>query len=137
MPGLMFTHHYAGRSESEGFFLKMLGVRPGIGDILNWWAPKDRAAHPGMICAAMMELKVEDRPQSPEQRKVQAECEHMGLRYRVARTPDDVYAIYRLWGLAPRHCTILAPDYRSFDEKGDDAFEYFMPIRLTPNQTRD
>lgn len=32
-----FTHCYAGRDANEGHYLKLMGVRPGIYDILLWW----------------------------------------------------------------------------------------------------
>lgn len=122
MPGLLFTHHYAGRKGPEdGFFLQQLGVRPGMGDILCWWNDPT-----GKLCAGMLELKV-DAALSTAQHKIKGICHQLGIRYDVARTPAQVIAIFHKWGLNPLHIAIKTPDYRTFDDKHEDSFEMYKP----------
>lgn len=121
MPGLLFTHHYAGRKgSSEGFFLQQLGVRPGMGDLLNWWNTG------GTLNAGMLELKV-DADMSAVQHKIKGVCLQIGIKYEMARNPEEVIGAYRNWGLKPLHTAILAPDYRTDMEKKHDAFDFFAP----------
>ncbi len=122
MPGLLFTHHYAGRKgASDGYFLQQLGVRPGMGDILNWW--KDDK---GILHSAMLELKV-DADMSGAQHKIKGACIQLGIKYEMARTPAQVIAVYHKWGLNPLHAAIRQPDYRTMDEKKADAFDFQAP----------
>ncbi len=123
MPGLLFTHHYTGRKGAdEGYFLQQLGVKAGIGDILNWWRDKN-----GILQSAMLELKV-DADMSSAQHKIKGTCLQLGIKYELARTPAQVIAIYHKWGLNPLHTAIKTPDYRTWDEKKQDAFDMYRPL---------
>ncbi len=120
MPGLLFTHHYAGRKGAEdGYFLQQLGVRPGIGDILNWW-------NDGNLQCGMLELKV-DADMSSAQHKIKGTCIQLGIKYTMARTPEQVIGAYRNWGLNPLHTAIRTPDYRTDDEKHKQIFDMYAP----------
>lgn len=122
MPGLLFTHHYAGRKgSSEGYFLQQLGVRPGMGDILNWWNVG------GTLNASMLELKV-DADMSPAQHKVKGACIQLGIKYTMARTPEQVIGAYRNWGLNPLNTAILVPDYTSERQKFERAHDAYKPL---------
>lgn len=121
MPGLLFTHHYAGRKgASEGYFLQQLGVRPGMGDILNWWA-KDGILHSGML-----ELKV-DAQMSAAQHKIKGQCLQLGIKYEMARTPAQVIDVYHKWGLNPLNTYIKALDHRTDGQKKQAAFDLYAP----------
>lgn len=120
MPGLLFTHHFAGRKGGDtGFFLSNLGVRPGMGDILNWW-------NDGQLRAGFLELKV-DAEMSAAQHKIKGTCIQMGIHYDVAKTPEQIIAIYRKWGLKPLNTAIATPDYRSPAEKKQQSFDMYKP----------
>lgn len=121
MPGLLFTHHYAGRTKEDGYFLQQLGVRPGIGDILNWWHDGER------LECGMLELKV-DADMSSSQHKVKGTCIQLGIKYELARTPAQVIAVYHKWGLKPLHEAIRTPDYRTFDDKKKESFDMQKPL---------
>lgn len=123
MPGLLFTHHYAGRKgASEGYFLQQLGVRPGMGDILNWWS-KDGVLHSGML-----ELKV-DAQMSAAQHKIKGACLQLGIKYEMARTPAQVIAVYHKWGLHPLHTNIKPLDTRTDADKKQQHFDMYAPPR--------
>lgn len=122
MPGLFFTHHYAGRTKEDGYFLQQLGVRPGVGDILNFWKDSNGVLHVGML-----ELKV-DADMSPAQHKVKGICIQLGIKYELARTPAQVIAIYHKWGLSPLNTAIHAPDYRTWNEKNKDSYNLYAPL---------
>ncbi len=121
MPGLLFTHHYAGRKgSSEGFFLQQLGVRPGMADILCWWNTG------GTLHAGMLELKV-DADMSAAQHKIKGTCIQLGIKYEMARNPEQVIGAYRHWGLNPLHTAILTPDYSTKQEKFKQAYDFYKP----------
>ena len=120
MIGLLFTHHFAGRKgSSDGYFLQQLGVRPGIGDIINWW-------NDGRLQCGFLELKVE-AALSPAQIKIRDRCAGLGIKYAVARTPQQVISVYRNWGLKPTHEAIRNPDYRTEAEKKQDIYNMYKP----------
>lgn len=122
MPGLLFTHHFAGRKGSDaGFFLGNLGVRPGMGDLLNWWNIG------GRLEAGFLELKV-DADMSPAQHKIKGTCIQLGIRYDVAeKTKEDVFKAYHKWGWKPLHYAMATPDYRSPAEKKQQSFDMYKP----------
>lgn len=120
MPGLLFTHHYAGRNKEDGFFLKQLGVRPGMGDILNWW-------NDGQLQAGFLELKV-DADMSSSQHKVKGICLQLGIKYEVARTKEQIFAVYHKWKFKPLHYNMATPDFRTLQDKYKENHNMYAPL---------
>lgn len=117
-PGMLVTHAYQGRNADEGFFLKALGVRAGIADLLTWYAKGN-----GYACS-FLEIKKPGGYQSPPQKKVQSHCHFLGIPYVIVRSVRDVYNHFVAEGLTPAHHAIIEPDLRTDAQKKQDSFNY-------------
>ena len=115
--GLFVTHCYQGRDAKEGFFLKMLGVVPGVADLLLIWKGG----------FGFIEMKTKTGHLSPAQLKFKGFCISAGVRYAVCRTVKEVHDTVISWGLVPAHNAIREADLRSDTQKKLDAFNEFKP----------
>lgn len=118
-PGMLVTHAYQGRDAKEGFFLKALGVKPGIADLLTWYKKGN-----GYACS-FLEVKKPDGIQSPPQKKVQGSCHYLGIPYVIVRSVRDAYNHFVKEGLTPEHHLIIEPDLRTDAQKKLDNFNFY------------
>lgn len=126
---LFATSIYQGRNEAEGFFLKMLGVKPGMSDILAFYPHPKRGEHPALLFgASLLEVKAEKGRMSPDQYNVMGKCQWLGIPYVVVRSVVDVHNHFVKQGLIPRHNAIREADTRTKAQKYQDAFNAFKPI---------
>lgn len=115
-PDLIFFHCYQGRTEEDGFFLKELGVKPGVADILLV----------GHNLFAGIELKVGKNKQSDYQRNFQYKLETYGHKYAVCRTVAEVRDLLISWGLECKNMHCIEPP-RSEEEKRKAVWEMYKP----------
>lgn len=119
---LFVTHIYQGRSADEGFFLKMLGVVPGVPDILAIWPDKANGYDIGFL-----EVKTTDGTLSPPQRWFKGLCLRLRIKWAIARSVSDAHKQFIAWGLVPVHNSVREPDTRSMEQKKKDAFNIYKP----------
>ena len=116
---LLFTTIYQGRNAEDGFFLKMLGVKPGIADIIAWYK-----THKGLGCS-FIEVKTKTGSQSSPQKKIQARCSMLGIAYVIVRSVQQVHDHLKSVGLKPQHNNVREPDLRSDAQKKQDAYNFY------------
>lgn len=102
----------------DGFFKKMMGVKPGVSDILIWW----RGA------SGSIELKVEARVSSGQNKWMSA-FSRLGGKTGVVHSWREYYKLLCSWGINPMHeCTLFdEPDFSSESEKFQQAADFFRP----------
>ena len=115
----------------DGFFKRMMGVKPGVTDILLWW--KDDLREDGKLVwkgcmAGVVEIKVDARVSSA-QNKFMSAINHIGGKDGVAHSWQEYYKLLTFWGIEPTSvCTRFEePDFRSEMQKKHDSFEWFKP----------
>ncbi len=113
----------------DGFFKKMMGVRPGITDILLWWAlPTHLPVSTNVIQCGVVEIKVDARVSS-SQNKFMSAIRNIGGKDGVAHSWEEYYKLLCKFGINPTQiCTIFdEPDYSTEQEKFHAAFEWGRP----------
>jgi len=108
------------RDGTEAYFNKILGVRPGVSDLVLGW----RGRNVGVI-----ELKAPGGKITTAQNKFLSAAMGWGWSTGVARSVKDYHNILISWGLIPKHNGIQEPDYRTKEEKQKDAYDLYAPIR--------
>lgn len=105
----------------DGFFKKMMGVKPGIPDILLWW-DTDK------LHAGAVEIKVDARI-SNDQNKVISTMHGMGIHTGVARSWQEYYKLLCSFGVKPVYvCTRFEePDYSTEQQRFKKSFDFFAP----------
>ncbi len=103
------------RDSSQGFFNKMLGVLPGMPDLMAGW-PSNTG-----IC----EIKLPGKPLSGAQNKVISWAAHIGWHTGIARSVKQAHEVFISWGLNPAHHSILEADQRTEKEKMRDNFDFY------------
>ena len=105
----------------DGFFKKMMGVKPGIPDILLWF--RTNKLHAGAV-----EIKVDARISSA-QNKVISTMHGMGIHTGVARSWQEYYKLLCSFGIKPVYvCTRFdEPDYSTEQQKFAAAFDMYRP----------
>lgn len=121
-PGMFITHIYQGRSEEEGFFLKMLGVVSGVPDLLAIWPDRVRGYDFGFL-----EVKRPSGVESTPQRRFKGFCHHLGIKWAIVRSVEQAHKQFITWGLKPTHNAIKEPDTRTQQQKFKDAMEVYRP----------
>lgn len=121
-PKLFVCHVYQGRSKDEGFFLKMLGVWPGVADVLAIWKL------PEGFDIAFLEVKTEKGYLSPSQKKFKGICHWFGIKYALVRSVTDAHNQLKAWGVEHVHDAIQEPDLRDDKQKRDDFFDMCKPL---------
>lgn len=118
-PGLEFTA-FPGRPGDgrDGHFKRMMGVKPGIPDLLFTW-------NDGYLRCGMIELKTDSGRISNDQNKVISAWSRLGWRNAVCRTAQEVFEALCLWGHTPKHSAVEEPDLRSWDQKTQDTFNFY------------
>lgn len=110
---LFVSHIYQGRSEDEGFFLKMLGVSPGIPDLICIWENG----------WGFLEVKTIKGCLSEPQKKFRDMCERLSIKWALVRTVTEAHNILIKWGLTPMHNII----HEAYDKQAvHDAFKKEM-----------
>lgn len=122
-PGMLVTHAYQGRSKEEGFFLKALGVKPGIADLLCFYRGVSQPYE-----VSFLEVKKIGGVQSPPQKKVMGACHALGIPYAIVRSVKEAHQHFIGRGLKPAHSAIVEPDIRTDSEKKQDAFDMQRPL---------
>lgn len=115
----------------DGFFKKMMGVKPGVPDILLWW--HDELRDDGKLVwkgcvAGAVEIKV-DAPISSAQNKFMSSFAGIGGKEGVVRSWQEYYKLLCFWGIKPhQECTIFdEPDYSTQQQKFAAAFDMYRP----------
>lgn len=106
-PELFITHIFQGRSEEDGFFLKRMGVYPGVSDILCLWR--------GGI--GFIEVKTEKGYLSPAQKKFKGICNWLGVKWALVRSVQQAHDTVAGWGVRAVHNAVIEHDQRSKEEK--------------------
>lgn len=114
---LFVTHLYQGRSKNEGFFLKSLGVYPGVADILAIWPDG----------WGFMEVKTENGVLSTPQKRFKWMCESYKIKWALIRSVQQAHDQLKAWGLKPAHEAVREPDLRTIEQKKSDAFDFYRP----------
>jgi VRR-NUC domain len=113
----------------DGFFKKMMGVRPGVTDILLWWnADAPWLTDIGVLKAAVVEIKVDARVSS-SQNKFMSAIRHIGGKDGVAHSWQEYYKLLCSFGIKPMSACITfdEPCYATEQEKFHAAFEMYRP----------
>lgn len=119
-------HVFQGRNKQDGFFLKMLGVVPGIADLLVLWRAKCDCGK-SKVGIGFLEVKKSDGYQSGAQKKFQGVCHWLGINYAVVKSVGQAHKMLVLWGCPEFHSTVVEPDLRSQKQKFDDARSFYAP----------
>lgn len=117
---LFVTHIFQGRSAEDGFFLKQMGVFPGVADLLCIW---DNAGPQ----IGFLEVKTEKGYLSTAQKKFKGICQAFGVRYALVRSVADAHRQLKDWGVHCVHDSVVEPDIRSWDQKLEDAKALWKP----------
>jgi len=118
----------------DGFFKKMMGVRPGISDILLWWKSEGTPCFGGngrewdTLQAGVVEIKVDARVSSAQNKFLSA-IHHIGGKDGVAHSWEEYYKLLCFWGIKPTSvCTIFdEPTYQTEQQKFSTAYEFYKP----------
>lgn len=105
---------------SDGFFKKQMGAKAGASDLLFTW--NNRYLH-----CALIELKSPDGTLSSQQNKFLSRFNRLGWHTAVCKSVDEVNKALRGWGLDSGTIEVMEPDYRSKEEKFEDAIDFFRP----------
>lgn len=118
---LLFTHAYQGRSKAEGHFLKRMGLRPGVADLIFWWEVeptilqmiiqflgKLAGANFRIMHSGAIELKTKTE-QSGVQEDFQFRFEKRGGFYAVCYTVEAVRDVLVSWRINCRDSSALVP----------------------------
>lgn len=119
-PNMFVTHLYSGRNEKEGFFLKQLGVQPGVADLMVIWQ--------GGI--GFIEVKTKTGSLSYHQKGFQAMCKSWGIKYAIVRSVGSAHAALKSWGIESRRDTVIEPDLRTKAQKIKDSLEAWKPSKV-------
>lgn len=114
--GLFVTHIFSGRSAEDGFFLKMMGLFPGIADLLLLWRGQCECGR-RKVGIGFIEIKKSSGVQSGVQKKFQGICIWLGISYEIVRSVRETHQVCVKWGLIPEHNAIKEPDLRSETQK--------------------
>lgn len=92
-PHVIITHPAnQGRSPQEGAKLKKMGVRAGASDLLLWWD----------YGAGGIEIKDEDKKETPNQITFGFLLKRMGHYYGVAHSWEEYYHLLISFGIKPQ-----------------------------------
>lgn len=120
---LIFLHvPNQGHSEdaaSEGFFLKQLGVIPGAYDILLFW--------PYRMAGAYDVKRPDVKTLSTPQKRFRERWERCGYPSAWGTSPAHLRDTLIGWGAKCMVHAVKQVDLRTFDERKDDAFDFFAP----------
>lgn len=119
-------HVFQGRDAKDGFFLKMLGVVPGVGDLLVLWRAKC-ACGIDKVGIGFMEVKKPGGVQTTPQRRFQGLCHWLGVHYGIVTSVKTAHDMLVRWGCPERHASVKEADVRTDSQKKKDAFEFFKP----------
>lgn len=106
------------RSATEAYFNKILGVEPGVSDLIIGWPVRN---------VGVLELKAEDGRISTAQNKFLSWADSIGWSTGVARSVREVHVTLKVWGLTPAHNYIKEPDYTTPEEKQKMIFDMYKP----------
>ena len=121
-PGVFVTHFYQGRSAKEGFLLKLMGVVPGVPDLLFIWPEEARGFDIGFI-----EVKTPIGQLSSPQRRFKGFCYRYRIKWAIGRSVNDVHQQLIKWGLNPAHNAIREPDTRTTAQKYQAIHDMYKP----------
>lgn len=117
-------HIYNGRSKKEGFFLKRLGVVPGVADLLILYRSNCSCGLP-RVGIGFLEVKKPGGVQSTPQRKFMGICHWLGVPYAIVKSVREAHDTLVAWGCPANHHSVQEPDLRTFEQKKKDAFEMY------------
>lgn len=107
------------RSATEAHFNKMLGVLPGVSDLIIGWPMRN---------VGVLELKAPDGRLSSTQNKFLSWADHIGWSTGIAKSVQEAHVTMKLWGLSPTHESIREPDYMTTQDKHKAVFDMYRPI---------
>lgn len=119
-------HVYQGRDAKEGFFLKMLGTIPGIGDLPVIWRAKCECGR-NKIGLGFLEVKKQGGIQSTAQHKFAGICHWLGVPYAIVRSVKEAHNTLVRWGCPVNHNAIKEPDIRTKSQKYKDVHNMYKP----------
>lgn len=121
----VFVHHiFQGRDAKDGFFLKLMGVVPGVADILILWRSKCSCGV-SKVGIGFLEVKRPDGTQSTPQRKFEGICHWLGVPYAIVKSVTQAHDALIVWGCPANHSAIKEPDCRTKSQKLKDASEIY------------
>jgi len=121
---VFITHCWQGRDAKDGFFLKMLGVIPGVGDLLCLWRSQCECGK-SKVGIGFLEVKAIDGKQSTVQKKFEGICIWLGMHYAIVRSVQEAHDTLIKWGCKPNHNAIKEADTRSKQQKFKDQFDWY------------
>lgn len=97
-PDLVFFHVPNGgkRSKSEAGRFKAMGVLAGVADLIFWWSDHYETK------TGAIEIKTDKGSLQPSQKEFRDRFLSIGGKYALARSIDDVRAIFADWGIKTR-----------------------------------
>jgi hypothetical protein len=117
-------HVFQGRNGKEGFFLKLLGVFAGVGDLLILWRSKCSCGIP-KVGIGFLEVKSSTGTQEAPQKKFEGICHWLGVHYAIVRSVDEAHYTLIAWGCTPNHNAIREADTRTVAEKYQAAYDFY------------
>ena len=113
-PYLFVCHIFQGRSKEDGFFLKNLGVFPGVADILAIWKTNDG------FDIGFIEVKTVKGALSTPQKKFKSICHWFGIKWALVRSAQETHDTLKSWGLECVSDSVREPDLRDEMQKRAD-----------------
>lgn len=122
-PGLEFTA-FPGRpgDAKDGFFKRMMGVKPGWPDLLFTW-------NYGILECGVIELKIETGRLSNDQNRRISSLHRLGWKTATCRTARRVHETICEWGHTPKHSSIEEPNYNSWEENLKQGWGFYEKIQ--------
>lgn len=115
-------HVYQGRSEDEGFFLKEMGVRPGVHDVHILYKKNNPQA--GDTGYGTIELKVGKNKQSDYQRDFTSKMITCGHKTDVCYSVAEVRDTLIKWGLECKNPNAIEPP-RPLEERRQAVHNFY------------
>ena len=115
----------ASKDASTGFFNKKLGLMPGAFDLHLFWNRNTQYATPEAIKVGIYEVKSSTGRLTTAQNRYASEMHQLGAYHGYGSSVGAYHQTLKRWGLVPLHNAIKEPDLRTWDEKRDDAFDFY------------
>lgn len=115
-PSLLWTHCPNRPADAQdGFFKKMMGVRPGVSDLLFWYS--------GGFAA--IELKASKGRWGNDQNRFASSFTAIGGKFKLCKSVQEVHDALVSWGIVPASSAVTEPDLRSLNQKHSDSFNFY------------
>lgn len=119
------------RNAADAFFNKEMGAEAGAHDLMLFWRKAVFNLIP-WIGVGIYEVKSRTGRLSAPQNKFASGMAVLGANTAYGGSVKHYHETLKSWGLKPAHESVQEPDYRTWDQKKQDAFNFYRPVEKAP-----